>query len=158
MKILIVFATYSGGARVAGKMIEAVLKKDHDVTSYSVFDFDPQQFNNFDFIVLGSNSWFEKKEEGQMNSGFHTLKEKLMPDCFKGKRFALYALGDSHLYHNTFAKAADHLEKLVREFGGDAVVPPLKIDRFYFDEEANEKKITEWAEELNQFLKQQQSR
>lgn len=157
MKILIVFATYSGSTRIVGNLIEATLKKDHEVTSSSVFDFDPTKFSGFDFIVLGSNSWYENKEEGQMNSGFHTLKEKLKPDSFRGKKFAIYALGDSNLYHNTFCKAADHLEKLVREFGGDAMVPPLKVDRFYFDEEGNEPKIIEWAEGLNQFLKPQQS-
>lgn len=157
MKILIVFATYSGSTRIVGTIIESVLKKDHEVVSSSVFDFDPEKFSDFDFIILGSNSWFEQKEEGQMNSGFHTLKEKLKPDCFKDKKFAIYALGDSNLYHNTFCRSADHLEKLVREFGGEAVVPPLKVDRFYFDEEGNEPKIIEWAEGLNQFLKQQQS-
>ena len=157
MKILIIFATYSGSTRIVGSIIETMLKKDHEVASCSVFGFDPTQFNDFDFIVLGSNSWFEKKEEGQMNSGFHALKEKLTTDCLKGKKFAIYALGDSNLYHNTFCKSADHLEKLIREFGGDAVIPPLKVDRFYFDEEGNESKIIEWAEELGQFLKQQQS-
>jgi len=157
MKILIVFATYSGSTRIVGDIIKTALKQDNEVASSSVFDFDPAGFNDFDFIVLGSNSWFENKEEGQMNSGFHALKEKLKPDSFNGKRFAIYALGDSNLYHNTFCKAADHLEKLVREFGGDAVVPPLKVDRFYFDEEGSEPKIIEWADELNQFLKQPQS-
>ncbi len=158
MKILIVFATYSGSTRIVGGLIESTLKKDHEVSSFSVFDFDPMKFRDFDFIILGSNSWFEQKEEGQMNSGFHALKDKLKPDSFKGKKFAIYALGDSNLYHNTFCKAADHLEKLVREFGGDAVVPPLKVDRYYFDEEGSEPKVIEWAEGLNQFLKQQQSR
>ena len=158
MKILIVFATYSGSTRIVGTIIETVLKKDHNVTFRRVFELDPKEFSEHDFIVLGSNSWFENKQEGQMNSGFHVLKEKLKPDSFKGKKFAIYALGDSNLYHNTFCKAADHLEKFVREFGGDAVVPPLKVDRFYFDEDGNEPKITEWAEGLNRFLKQQQSR
>ena len=157
MNILIVYATYSGSTRIVGTIIESALKKEHEITLSSVFDFDPAQFNNFDFIIFGSNSWFELKEEGQMNSGFHALKEKLKPDCFKGKKFAIYALGDSNLYHNTFCKSADHLEKLIREFGGDAIVPPLKVDRFYFDEEGNEPKIIEWAEGLSQFLKQPQS-
>lgn len=157
MNILIVYATYSGSTRIVGTLIESVLKQDHEVTLTSVFDLDLAKFNDFDFIILGSNSWFEQKEEGQMNSGYHALREKLKPDSFKGKKFAIYALGDSNLYHNTFCKSADHLEKLVREFGGEAVVPPLKVDRFYFDEEGNEPKITEWAEGVNQFLKQLQS-
>lgn len=157
MKILIVFGTYSGSTQIVGNLIEATLRKEHEITMSSVFDFDPARFSDFDFIVLGSNSWYENREEGQMNSGFHALKEKLKPDNFKAKKFAIYALGDSNLYHNTFCGAADHLEKLVREFGGDAVVPPLKVDRFYFDEDSNVPKIIEWSEGLNQFLKQQQS-
>ncbi len=157
MKVLVVYATYSGGTRIAATIVEEVLKTDHEVTIKSVHDLDQKEISDYDFTIFGSNSWFEQKEEGQMNSGFHALKEKLQPDCWKGKRFAIYALGDSNLYHNTFCKSADHLEKMVREFGGDAVVPPLKVDRFYFNEEENEKKITVWAEELSRFLKQQQS-
>lgn len=157
MKVLIVYATYSGGTRIAATIVEDVLKKNYEVTLKSVHDLDPTEVSGYDFIIFGSNSWFEQKEEGQMNSGYHMLKEKLQPDCWKGKRFAIFALGDSNLYHNTFCKSADHLEKLVREFGGDAVVPPLKVDRFYFQEEENEKTIRTWTEELSRFLRQEQS-
>ena len=31
------------------------------------------------------------------------------------------------------------------------MVPPLKVDSFYFDEEGSEPKVIEWAEGLNQF-------
>lgn len=157
MKVFIVYATYSGGTRIAATIVEDVLKKNYEVTLRSVHDLDPKEVSDYDFIIFGSNSWFEQKEEGQMNSGYHMLKEKLQPDCWQGKRFAIFALGDSNLYHNTFCKSADHLEKLIREFGGEAVVPPLKVDRFYFHEEENEKKIRAWAEELSRFLKPEQS-
>ena len=157
MKILIVYATYSGSTRIVGSLIEEVLKKTHETTLRNVFDMDPQELSRHDFVVLGSNSWFENKEEGQMNSGWHALKAENPGNVLEGQKTAIYALGDSNLYHNTFCKSAEHLEVLVKELGGEVALAPFKIDRFWFNEEENEQKVIAWAEELNQFLTQQQS-
>lgn len=157
MKILIVYATYSGSTRLVGSLIDSVLKKAHETSFRNVFELDPKEFKEYDFVVLGSNSWFENKEEGQMNSGYHQLIEKMQDKVLTGKKATIFALGDSNLYHNTFCKSAEHLENFVKEYGGEVVFKPLTIDRFYFDEEGNEKKVTEWAEELSRFLKQRQS-
>ncbi len=92
-----------------------------------------------------------------MNSGWHALKAKSPGKVLGGKKTAIYALGDSNLYHNTFCKSAEHLEALVKELGGEVALAPFKVDRFWFNEEESEEKVITWAQELNRLLKQQQS-
>lgn len=149
MKILILYATYSGGTQLAGQIIkEALEKKGHTGTLRNVFEFDPKEIKNYEFLILGSNTWFELKEEGQMNSGYHELKDRMGKVTLGGKKCAIYTLGDSNLYNVSFCKSADHLEEFVKEYKGVSITPPLKIDRFYFDEEEQTKRILQWAESV----------
>lgn len=158
MRILIAYATYSGSTGAVAQTIHDIISKDHTVDLKNVFEMKPEDLTPYDFIIFGSNSWLEKGEEGQMNSGFYELKSTLQPGHLKGKRCAIFALGDSAQYSNTFCSAADRLERMVREFDGEVVCPPLKIDQYYVYPAENGEKITRWAAEVSRFLKQEQSR
>lgn len=170
MKVLIVFATYSQGTRLASEIIKDTLEKDgHDVTLQNIFDVDVsgnfylnkehllQEIARNDVIIFGSCTWFENKKEGQPHSGFLALVEHAKEIPFQKKRFAVFALGDASQYAVHFCGAAGHLEKFVIENGGRLMVPPLRVDRFYFNQEKNTELIRKWAGELSSRVKGQQN-
>lgn len=147
MNILIVFATYSGGTRIAAHDIESKLKAQHAVT---VIELDGKNFpidvNNYDVVVFGSPSWLdEEKQQGRPH--FHLIelinnhKQNL-----HGKKCAVFALGDK--YYAQFTKAADYLVEYVKEQGGELILEPLRINAMLFHEAENTKAIEDWTQEL----------
>lgn len=152
MEILLVYGTYSGGALHAAEIIQDTLKpQGHDVVLKSIRDIGPEVFENYPFIILGTNTWLENKKEGSMNGGYYALQPKLNGSNFAGKKIAVYGLGDSHQYNTTFCESVQHLEELVKQNQGE-VVSSLRIDRFYFEKMNNTVKIKDWAMQLAPFI------
>jgi flavodoxin len=68
-----------------------------------------------------------------------------------GKHFAIFGLGDSA--YPQFTGAVNHLEEFVKKLGGKLVIESCRIDGFFFDQENNEKKLTDWSARLDNILK-----
>lgn len=151
MKILILFATNSGGTEVVGKMIEEVLKsKGHEVFCQKVKDADVSSLSSYDLLVLGSPTWDYQTKEGQPHEDFFPFMEKAAGQNFIGKKFAVFGLGDTSYAH--FCGAVPILEDFLKKNGGRLVLASLKIDQFFFQEEKNNQLVKEWAEKLAQSL------
>ncbi len=146
MDILIVYATYSGATQQAAETIAATLKQQgHAPTVQSVMDTRPEDFEKYTAVILGSNSWYEQKEEGNMHSGFLKLEPTLSAGAFAHKKIFVYGLGDANMYTVTFTGGATKLQHMVENHGGSLVMEPLRINRFYFEREENEQKLVDWA-------------
>ncbi len=147
MNVLIIYATFSGSTLTAAQLIEAVLKrKGHAVTLKSANEADPSEMNNYDLVVLGSCTWDFSGLEGQLHSYFVDFAKKLQGKDFSQKKFAVFGLGDKTYTH--FCAAVDHLEKIVADVKGQKIKDSLRIDRFYFNQEAETKRLQSWAEKL----------
>lgn len=152
MNILLIYGTYSGGTFHAAEIIaDALTEKGHKVSLKNVQDTVPADLAAYSFIIMGTNSWFENKEEGNMNSGYFTLQTKLAEDAFRGKKCALYGLGDSHQYNTTFCKGVDHLSTMVTQHQG-TVVSLHRVDRFYFEKQVNTVKLRDWVATLEPLM------
>ncbi|MBI1863211.1 flavodoxin family protein [Candidatus Microgenomates bacterium] len=152
MNILLAYATYSGGALHVAEIIQATLESmGHTVTLKNVHDIDASIFPDYQSVILGTNTWLENKEEGNMNGAYYKLKEQLSGTPFAGKKIALYGLGDSHQYNTSFCQSVDHLTRLVEEFGG-TVASELRIDRFYFEKMNNTVRVKDWATSLSSII------
>lgn len=144
---MIVYATNSGGTYFAAQKVQEILqKKGYEVALVEAHEVTPETLSEFDLIVFGSNSWNYNNAEGQYHTHFFLLAEKLKNKKYPGKKFAVFALGDASYLQ--FAGAAQHLEKLVKSIGGTLVVPSLKINRFYADQEEKEQIIADWAVQI----------
>ena len=148
MKILIIYGTNSSSARVASEALQEVWSHaGHEVALRSAHDAQPEELNICDLIVFGSCTWElitpKRRFEGQLQQHFIEFKKRLAGKTFPGKKFAVFGLGDSS--YTNFCIAANHLEVLVKQIGGTQVGPTLRVDSFFFDQEANEKKIRSWA-------------
>lgn len=150
MTTLIVYATNSSGTMLASELVRDVLKQHgHTVTLKRAGAVEPKEFNNYDFIVLGSCTWGlvidDQWTQGQLQNHMYDLQQKLIKEqrIFPGKKFAVFALGDSSYTH--FCAAADHLQDLVNDVGGELISEPLRIDGWFFHPEQNEKMLIDWA-------------
>ena len=151
MKILIIYATFSNGTALAVQQTAEVLSHhNHTVITKRAHDTDPEEFLMYDLVIMASPSWLVKGKEGQPHDDYFALKEKFRTEVFNNKQFAVLGLGDSTYAH--FCGAVDYLEEWIRELKGNLIVPSLRVDGFYFDQEANTETIRAWAEDLSKHL------
>ena len=143
MKILILYATYSGSTDLASAVIEETLKTGHEVKRLLVSQTDPQLLNEYQLIVLCSPSWDFDGNEGMPHEDFLTFFEKVSQNMYENKKFAVLGLGDSS--YAKFCGAVDHLEKFVNDKKGVILTPSLKIDGFFYDQTGNTQKIKNWV-------------
>ena len=148
MNTLIVFASYSGGTETAAKILENELKsKSHQVTMKGPAEVNPDEFNNYDLIVLASPSWDVDGHDGQPHEDYKILMQKSESKTFEGKSFAVLGLGDSSYPH--FCGAVDVLEKFITDKKGVLKTDSLKIDGFFYDQEKHTQDVKDWADKLN---------
>lgn len=145
MNILVAYGTYSGSTKLVGELVQQKLSKlGHTVDLLDMRMANVESFDTYDAFVLGTNTWYEKNEEGMMNGAFLNFKDTVTDkSLFKKRPVAVYALGDEIQYLQ-FCKSAGHLEEMVREFDGTIVTPALRISRYYFDPKSKEAEIDTW--------------
>jgi len=143
MKTLLVYATNSGSTlEVTNTIVNEFTQKGKEISQKDANETEPDEFNNYDLIVLGSPTY----DEGNIHDSFVRLIEKVGDKTFSGKKFAVFGLGDSSYQH--FCGSADHLVEFVKKVGGTQVGDTLKIDNFYFNQQEELPKITEWAQKI----------
>ena len=151
MKIEIYYGTNSSGTFEATQTMQATLEKaGHTVTVQSARDADAAKVGQADLTILGSCTWErfvdDKRLEGQLQQHMRILAEELQTRTLTGKKFAVFALGDSS--YTNFANAATHLEALVKKIGATPVGNTLRIDGWFFNLEQNRKKAGDWAKTI----------
>jgi len=151
MKILIVFATNSGGTGIAADIVkETFIKNGHQAEVKEVRELNIDEFADFDLVILCSPTWDYEGLEGQPHPDYRPFMDSAQNKKFTGKKFAVLGLGDSS--YTYFCKAVDHLEKFVKQLGGTLIDMSLRIDGFYLDQETNTQKIADWSQSLSQKL------
>lgn len=147
MKVLLIYATNSGGTQMASQTVSDTLTKlGHTVAMKDVRDANPEELDSFEMILFASPSWDYEGKEGQPHEDYLPFIEKFKDNQLKDKQFAILGLGDSSYSH--FCGAVDVLTEFVQKLGGKMKTESLKIDGFYFDQEKNTKLIQEWANKL----------
>lgn len=150
MNILIVYATFSSGTWQASEFLQDLLKeKGHTVTLKKISETNPDEFNNYDTVFIGSPSWLVDGTEGMPHNDYLDFFKRAEGKTFENKKFAIFGLGDMAYAH--FCGAVDHLKEFVAELHGILITEPLRIDGFLMDEENGKKNIQQWVDSvLNQ--------
>ncbi|OGG18790.1 hypothetical protein A3D78_02125 [Candidatus Gottesmanbacteria bacterium RIFCSPHIGHO2_02_FULL_39_14] len=147
MKILLVFATNSGGTQLASQIVaETLTKNNHQVTVKEVREVSPADFAAADLIILASPSWDYESLEGQPHPDYRPFMEGIKDQKFAGKKFAVIGLGDSS--YTYFCGAVNVLEDFIKKIDGTLVTDSIKIDGFYLDQSTNSQKLDMWAQNL----------
>lgn len=152
MNILLVYATHSSGTYVASEFVKEELSKlGHTVTVKEVQETNPDEFINFDLIILSSPSWMVNKKDGQPHEFFFPFFEKAKGKSYPNKRFALFGLGDKSYMH--FCGAVDVLQEFVNNLQGKTIIEPLRINGFFYRQHENEEQIQKWVNSLSETIK-----
>ncbi len=155
MNIVIVYGTNSGGTYETALLIkEAFEHKGHHVKVIRADTVKPENLSAYDLIIFGSCTWElvtpQRKFEGTLQEHFLVFRNTLKGKEFPGKRFAVFALGDSS--YTTFCIAANHLVALVKQFKGIQIGETLRINKFFFNLGENRKIVRAWSAHLMAML------
>ncbi|HVZ58395.1 MAG TPA: flavodoxin domain-containing protein [Patescibacteria group bacterium] len=147
MKVLLAYATYSSGTDLASQLVTSLLTAHNiSVERKNIREVSPENLSDYDLVIFASPSWRTRKGDGYPHEFFLDFMEKPQAENCRGRKFAIFGLGDRVYTH--FCGAVDHLESFVQELGGVLLVPSLRIDGFYFNQEENEQKLREWTSQL----------
>jgi flavodoxin I len=146
MKILLAYASNSGGTFLSGKIIKEVLGEKHSVEMKKIENTGPSEFQQYDLVIFGSPSWDFGENQGQPHETFLKFIALNKNLDLNKKRFAVYGCGDTS--YTYFCGAVDNLEKFIKESNGELIIKPLKINGYFFNLEENNKLVRDWAQKV----------
>lgn len=123
-KVGIFFGTDSGTTRLMAKKIS---KKLGDIAAkpLNINRIELSDMLEYDFLILGTPTYGEGKTPGLAtgaeNGSWQEFFPKLKDNCFAGKTFALYGLGDQEKYSDRFANGLGELYDNITAYGGKTV-------------------------------------
>lgn len=128
-KIAIIYASDSGNTETAAHAINKEFS-GMDVHLANIADAsDLQLLEDGDFLILGTPTW----GYGDLQEDWERFMPKLKQANLKGKTVALFGLGDSGAYPDTFVDAMAELYEVVIQ-GGARVIGQVPVDHYDFDD------------------------
>jgi flavodoxin len=147
MIITIVYATYSNSTFLASEQLSKELTAiGYTVALYTAAEATLELLQQPDLLIFASPSWDYNGEQGMPHEDFTAMQARLSDVALNNKLVAVMALGDSSF--TDFCGAATHLSTWLAEKGGTEVVPPLKIDQYYANEQAAQQQIADWSKAM----------
>ncbi|MCW3807534.1 flavodoxin [Plebeiibacterium marinum] len=157
----IFYGSSVGNTRFVAEKIGDIIKT---ARLYPVENAKMQDLENTDTIILGTSTW----GFGNMQDDFENFVQILLNADLKGKKVALFGLGDQYTYPDTFCNGMGNLYQLIKNKGCD-FIGKWPSDSYDFSEstaiegnyfvglaldEDNEPdltnhRLTQWIESLN---------
>src|SRR6056297_180696 len=160
----IFYGSTTGNTEKIAKKIKEHLKSE-TIDIYNVREATQPDLEKYENIILGSSTW----GQGELQEDFKQFLEVIRKANLKGKKVAIFGIGDSSVYPESFADALGvifealegkgvtfvgefstqgyNFEKSLALFDEKFVGLPLDDDS---DEEQNRARIAIWSELLNQ--------
>jgi len=142
MTVIIAYNTITGNTEICAEWIrDALVEQGHDVDVHDTSDIYSSMLENYDMIVLGSPTY----GYGETTAQFEPFLDEMVEMDLRGKRAAVFGLGDSEIYPDEFCAAVDELEESLTQVGAVLVSESLRIDGNPVD---YEDEIRKWASNL----------
>lgn len=146
--LLLIFASCGGNTEIASdKIAEVLTSNGHEVTLQRAECSEPSDFEAFPVVVLACPTYGEGLLEPDMLSFLNKARGHV---SLTGKKCAAVGLGDAKYFPYYMAESAVILEDVIREFGGDVVMPALQINKSPVPQ--LEGSITRWAQQLAELI------
>ncbi len=145
-EILIVFGSTSGNTELVCETIGKVLcENGHEVTIQRVENSNLTDLTDFDVTILGASTY----GHGILQDHFIPFAEEMKTADLAKQQFAVVGLGDDKYDAEYNMESAVILEDIVKDRGGELVVPALMINKPPVTKLSKE--VTEWALKLHEF-------
>ncbi len=127
-KIAIFYGSDSGNTEAAAQAIGKEFN-DIDVQLINIAHTrDVQLLEDYDFLILGTSTW----GYGDLQEDWERFMPNLKKANLQGKTIALFGLGDSGAYPDTFVDALAELYEVVTQCGA-TVIGQVAVDNYQFD-------------------------
>ena len=139
MKAMIIYGSTTGNTETMSEIVKEALE-DNDVETViqNVTDVSVNALKGeYNVILLGCPAYGD--EEVELQEDFDGFYESMEGLDLSGKKFAVFAPGDSSYEH--FCGSVDFLEEKLKKLGGDIVEDGLKVDG---DPDDSEAEIVQW--------------
>ncbi|MEL6797371.1 MAG: flavodoxin [Planctomycetota bacterium] len=166
MKIAIVYGSTTGMTQAVAEQIKDELGDAADAP-YDVISFKPEDIAKYDALLLGIPTW----HIGEMQEDWEDAASSFAVPEIKGKKVALFGLGDQGGYPDTFGDALGLLWNIIEPAGAE-LVGRWPTDSYTFDEsvgvvdgkflglmcdedqqpELTEERVTKWCAQIKQEL------
>ncbi|MFT3989977.1 MAG: flavodoxin domain-containing protein [Luteolibacter sp.] len=144
--MLLLFATMTGNAEDAAKMLSKKLKAlGHETTVANIEKFTPEKLLSHNQPVGFVVSTWGEGEPPDEALDFWELLEKQENGSLQGLRYSVYALGDS--YYDEFCGFGKNLDQELERKGATRIAPRVDNDTDY------EEFLEEWVENIHSALK-----
>jgi len=143
MKAMIIFGSTTGNTEAMSEIVSKALEENEietvtvNVTDVSVDELKGEN----DLVLLGCPAYGD--DEVELQEDFEEFYEKMDGIDLSGKKFAVFAPGDSSYEH--FCGSVDFLEEKLKELGGQIIEDGLKVDG---DPDDSESEIVDWSSSL----------
>ena len=140
-KVHVIYGSTTGMTEaVAGKIAEALGAQAFNVNAGDAAAFDAEM------LVLGSSTWGVGDLQDDWAAQLDSVKAN-----FAGKKVAVFGLGDSQGFADSFCVAADTIANAAKEAGATLVGEVLKLDDTN-EADQTDAKIVTWVETLKAAL------
>lgn len=117
---------------VAGKIIDAFGKTA--IESINAEELSKEILEKYDYFILSAPTWFD----GELPNYWDEFVPDLEEMDLKGKKFAIFGLGDQKGYPENFCDAIGILAEIVEECGGN-IVGHVSNDGYTYESSKAEK-------------------
>jgi len=143
MKAMIIFGSTTGNTEAMSEIVSRALEENEiETVTVNVTDVSVDELKgDNDLVLLGCPAYGD--DEVELQEDFEEFYEKMDGIDLSGKKFAVFAPGDSSYEH--FCGSVDFLEEKLKELGGEIIEDGLKVDG---DPDDSESEIVEWSASL----------
>lgn len=143
MKAMIIFGSTTGNTEAMSEIVSRALEENEiETVTVNVTDVSVDELKgDNDLVLLGCPAYGD--DEVELQEDFEEFYEKMDGIDLSGKKFAVFAPGDSSYEH--FCGSVDFLEEKLKELGGEIIEDGLKVDG---DPDDSESEIVDWSSSL----------
>lgn len=126
-KIAVIYGSTTDNTKTVAEKIVSALGKEN-AKLFEVSSFAADELANYENLVLGSSTW----GDGDVQDDWDDFLPKLKAANLEGKTVALFGLGDSQSYSDTFSNGMGHLYEAIKD-KGCKLVGQTSTESYTFD-------------------------